>query len=90
MTAGAGSSFLPPAPRRFDSAPGCKGKETAVSELYDHEKVNSCISAIAQCAKALGVNLLELREACRAVAHTCDGIMAEHAKQAGEKLEDVQ
>lgn len=53
-----------------------------MSELYEHEKVNACINAIAQCAKAMGVNLLELREACRAVAHTCDGIMAEHAKQA--------
>lgn len=61
-----------------------------MSELYDHGKVNSCISAIAQCAKALGVNLLELREACRAVAHTCDGIMAENVKQLEEKQEDAQ
>ena len=81
MTAGAGSSFLPPAPRRFDSAPGCKGKETTVSEIYTQDKVDGCIRSIVSCSKALDVNLLELREACRAVAHSCDAFMARNLKK---------
>lgn len=61
-----------------------------MSNIYGREKVEAGIKAVTECAKALGLNLLELRETCRAVAHTCDGIMAEHAKQLEEKQEETQ
>ena len=52
-----------------------------MSNIYGQERVEAGIKAVAECAKALGLNLLELRETCRAVAHTCDGIMAERARE---------
>ncbi len=56
-----------------------------MSEIYSQAKVEAAMKAIAEMSKPMKLNLLELREACRALAHSADAMMAERARGIAEE-----
>jgi hypothetical protein len=56
-----------------------------MSEIYDNASVEALISGIVAYAEGIGANMLELRQACKAVMLSCDkGMAARAAELQGE------